>query len=97
MARYFADQTRTLRVVKSEIDPKAKPNGKDMMVKTRVWLESGKKYNVVWRLGKRRNSWRVVDVKVLGFSLTFLQRGIFQKFLSKKDGDVNALVTALNR
>ena len=37
------------------------------------------------------------DVKVLGFSLVYLQRGIFTSFISKRNGDVGQLVIALNR
>jgi hypothetical protein len=36
-------------------------------------------------------------VNVLGFSLAYMQRGIFQRFIAKNGGDVNALVAALNR
>jgi hypothetical protein len=33
----------------------------------------------------------------MGFSLIYLQRGIFTSFLSKRNGDVSELVAALNR
>jgi len=97
MARYFADQSRKYRIVKTYIDPQPRKDGNEYLVRSKVWLESGSTYNIVWRLGKRRNGWRVTDVKVLGFSLSYLQRGIFHKYLQKKNGDVNALVAALNR
>ena len=97
MARYFADQSRKYRIVKTAIDQTPRKDGKDLMVNTKIWLASGSTYNVVWRLARRRKSWRITDVKVLGFSLSFLQRGIFYKYLKKKNGNVNALVAALNR
>ena len=97
MARYFADQSRKYRIVKTAIDQTPRKDGKDLLVNTKVWLASGATYTVVWRLTPRRKSWRITDVKVLGFSLSFLQRGIFYKYLKKKNGDVNALVAALNR
>jgi ABC-type transporter MlaC component len=97
MARYFADQSRKYRIVKTAIDKTPRKDGKDLMVNSKIWLASGSTYTVVWRLAKRRKSWRITDVKVLGFSLAFLQRGIFYKYLRKKNGDVNALVAALNR
>jgi len=97
MARYFADQSRKYRIVKTAIDKTPRKDGNDLMVTSKIWLASGSTYNVVWRLAKRRKSWRITDVKVLGFSLAFLQRGIFYKYLKKKNGDVNALVAALNR
>jgi len=97
MARYFADQSRKYRIVKTAIDKTPRKEGKDMLVRSKVWLDSGATYTIVWRLRKTRLGWRINDVKVLGFSLSFLQRGIFYKYLHKKNGDVNALVAALNR
>ncbi len=97
MARYFADQSRKYRIVKTAIEKQPRREGSDYLVRSKVWLASGSSYSVVWRLAKRRGGWRITDVKVLGFSLSFLQRGIFYKYLQKKNGDVNALVAALNR
>jgi len=39
----------------------------------------------------------VLDAKVLGFSLVYLQRGLFTSFVSKRNGNVGELVAALNR
>ncbi len=97
MARYFAEQSKTYRVAKADIGSDVRQNNGDFLVTTRVQLTSGASYNVIWRLAKRRGTFKITDVTVLGFSLTYLQRGIFQRFLSKRDGDVNALVLALNR
>ncbi len=97
MSRYFADQSRKYQVVAASVDPAVRPRGKDVLVNSRVKLATGSEYSVVWQLAKRRGSYRIVDVKVLGFSLTYLQRGIFQTYLKKRDGNVNALVAALNR
>ncbi|MEI7599016.1 MAG: ABC transporter substrate-binding protein [Aestuariivirga sp.] len=96
MARYFADQSRDYVVSKYEVGD-ADTNGKDINVDTKVYLMNGQSYTVVWRLGKRGSGFKVEDAKVLGFSLTYLQRGIFTSFLSKRDGDVAQLVAALNR
>lgn len=96
MARYFADQSREYVVAKYEIGT-AKADGKDMSVQTKVFLMSGQSYTVVWKLTPRKGGFRVADAKVLGFSLIYLQRGIFTSFLSKRNGDVAQLVTALNR
>ncbi len=97
MARYFADQSRKYRIVKTAIDERPMKDGDDWLVRSKVWLASGSSYNVVWRITKRRGRWRITDVKVLGFSLAYLQRGIFHRYLQQKNGDVNALVAALNR
>ena len=96
MARYFADQSRDYVVSKYEIGD-AETDGKDISVDTKVFLMNGQSYTVVWRLGKRGAGFKVEDAKVMGFSLTYLQRGIFTSFLSKRNGDVAQLVAALNR
>lgn len=96
MARYFADQSREYVVAKYDIGDVDK-SGDDVTVDTKVYLLNGQNYTVVWRLSKRGGGYKVEDVKVLGFSLIYLQRGIFTSFLSKRNGDVAQLVTALNR
>ena len=97
MARYLADQARKYIVVKTQISSKVSRDGNEVLVSSRVKIASGSNYTVVWRLAPRRKSWRITDVKVLGFSLTYLQRGIFSRYIAKKGGDVMALVTALDR
>ncbi len=97
MARYFAMQSKKYRVKKAVIEQTPRQQGKDWLVRSRVWLDNGSSYTPVWKLRKTRFGWRVVDVKVMGFSLTYLQRGLFYKFLQKRQGDVGALVMALNR
>lgn len=96
MARYFADQSREYTLSKYEIGD-ADEDGKDVTVQTKVYLMSGQSYTVVWRLAKKGSGYKVADAKVMGFSLIYLQRGIFTSFLSKRNGDVSQLVTALNR
>jgi phospholipid transport system substrate-binding protein len=96
MARYFADQSREFRVAKYELG-EAASDGKDVLIDSRVHLMSGDTYTAVWRLGRRGGSYKVVDVKVLGFSMVYLQRGLFTSYLSKRNGDVSQLVAALNR
>ncbi len=96
MARYFADQSREYVVSKYEIG-KAEADGDDVSVNTKVFLMSGQSYTVVWKLTPRKGGFKVADVKVMGFSLIYLQRGIFTSFLAKRNGDVAQLVAALNR
>ena len=97
MARYFADQARKYRVKKAVIEQTPRKDGDNWLVRSKVTLDTGQSYVVTWKLHRTRFGWRVVDVKVMGFSLSFLQRGLFYKFLQKKNGDVGALVMALNR
>lgn len=97
MARYFADQTRKFRVAKAEFDENPVEDNGDLLVRTKITLISGSRYNVVFRLTPQKSGYKVSDVKVLGFSLTYLQRGIFLSFINKRGGSVNALVAALTR
>jgi ABC-type transporter MlaC component len=97
MARYFADQSREYPVAKYVIGEATVDSNKDVLVATQVFLLSGQVYNVTWRLAWRGKGYKVTDAKVLGFSLTYLQRGIFQSYLSKRNGDVAQLIAALNR
>jgi phospholipid transport system substrate-binding protein len=97
MARYFADQSRDYKVAKYEIGDASADSDKEVLINTKIFLMSGQSYTVVWRLGWRGGRYKVLDAKVLGFSLVYLQRGLFTSFVSKRSGDVGALVTALNR
>lgn len=97
MARYFADQSREYPIAKYEIGEAKATDGKDVQVNTKVYLLNGQTYTVVFNLGWRGGRYKVTDVKVLGFSLVYLQRGIFTSFVSKRNGNVGELVTALNR
>lgn len=97
MSRYFADQTRQYRVAKAEFNEEPTSEGDDTLVRTKITLMSGSTYNVVFRLSRNGSGYKVSDVTVLGFSLSYLQRGIFLSFLSKRNGDLGQLITALNR
>ncbi len=97
MARYFADQTRKFRVAKAEFPEDPVEDEGDVLVRTKITLMSGSKYHVLFRLTPKKAGYKVSDVKVMGFSLTYLQRGIFLSFINKKGGSVSALVAALTR
>jgi phospholipid transport system substrate-binding protein len=94
MSRYFADQSREYRVAKYEVG-EATGDGTDMMVSSRIYLMSGQTYNVTWRVVSRGKTFKVADAKVLGFSLVYMQRGIFTSYLSKRRGDLLQLMNAL--
>ena len=97
MARYFADQSREYPIAKYEIGEAKATEGKDVQINTKVFLLNGQTYTVVFNLGWSGGRYKVTDVKVLGFSLVYLQRGIFKSFVSKRNGNVGELVAALNR
>lgn len=97
MARYFADQSREYRIAKYELGDPSSDGDKDVEISSKVFLISGQTYTVVWKLGWRGGRYKVTDVKVLGFSLVYMQRGLFTAFISKRNGDVGQLIAALNR
>lgn len=97
MARYFADESHEYRLAKYTVGDARQDDDGDVLVDTKVYLMSGSTYTVVWRLARRGSGYKVTDAKILGFSLVYLQRGIFQSYLSKRNGDVSQLVAALNR
>ena len=97
MSRYFAEQSREYRVAKYEIGEASVDQNKDVIVASKVYLLSGQTYNVRWKLKWTGGKYKVADVKVLGFSLTYLQRGLFTSYISKRKGDVSQLVAALTR
>ena len=97
MSRYFAEQSREYRVAKYEIGEAKVDSDNNVVVASKVFLLSGQTYNVTWQLVWTGGHYRISDVKLLGFSLTYLQRGLFTSFISKRKGDVSQLVVALNR
>jgi phospholipid transport system substrate-binding protein len=97
MARYFADQSREYRVAKYEVGEARAGKDGEVEVESTVYLLSGKSYRVTWKLDWRGGRYRVVDAKVLGFSLVYMQRGLFTSYISKRGGNVGALVAVLNQ
>ena len=94
MSRYFADQSREYPIAKYEVG-EATTDGKDMLVSSRIFLLSGQTYTVTWRVVWRNKTFKVADAKVLGFSMIYMQRGIFTSYLSKRRGDLLQLMNAL--
>ncbi|QIG51987.1 ABC transporter substrate-binding protein [Nordella sp. HKS 07] len=94
MSRYFADQSREYPVAKYEVGD-ATTDGKDVLVSSRIFLMSGQVYTVTWRVVWRDKGYKVADAKVLGFSMVYMQRGIFTSYLSKRKGDLVQLMAAL--
>jgi phospholipid transport system substrate-binding protein len=97
MARYFADSSREYAVGKADVGQVTRDKDGRVIVNTRVTLLTGSTYNVVLQLSRSASGYRILDVSVLGFSLSYMQRGIFQRYIAKNGGNVNALVVALNR
>lgn len=97
MSRYFAEQSRQYEVAKYTIGDAKADDDKNVVVSSRVYLMNGQSYGVDWQLAWVGGRYKVKDVKVMGFSLTYQQRGLFTSFISKRKGDVGQLVAALIR
>lgn len=96
MGRYFADQSRHYRVARADIGQASDQASGEVLVQSSLTLTSGSTYNVTWRLARAGGRYKIRDITVLGFSLSFLQRTMFQSYIASRGGKVDALVTALS-
>ena len=96
MARYFSLMSQEYRVSDAKIVGKSWKDGDSTYVDSKVNLEGGESYTVRWELKQRGGSFKVVNVRVLGFWLAYFQRLQFEEFIRKRGGSVNALVAALS-
>jgi phospholipid transport system substrate-binding protein len=96
ISRYFAEQSRDYPIAKYELGDARVDGEKNITIISKVYLLSGQVYDVKWRLVWRGGRYRVSDARMLGFSLTYLQRNLFTSFIEKRNGDVSKLVAALN-
>ncbi len=97
MARYIVSQSKTYRVARAQILRPSAPRGRDFVVNSRVTLTDGTVYDVQWLLAKRGGTYKVRDVNVLSFWVMPFQRNLFRSYVRKANGNVNALVVALNQ
>ena len=97
ISRYFAEQSHEFQVAQYELGDATADDSKDVYVNSKVNLLTGQSYNVKWRLSWRGGRYRVIDAKMLGFSLTYMQRNLFTSFIDKRNGNVGDLIVALNR
>ncbi len=96
MARYFSLMSQEYRVSDAKITGKSWKDGDSTYVDSKVNLDGGESYTVRWELKQRGGSFKVVNVRVLGFWLAYFQRLQFEEFIRKRGGSVNALVAALS-
>jgi phospholipid transport system substrate-binding protein len=96
MARYFTDQAQDYTVAKAEISPSVRTDVDEVLVHSKVTLTSGASYTVVWRLANASQDYKIRDVQVLGFSLRYLQRSMFQSYIARR-GTFQALYAALTQ
>ncbi len=97
LARYFTHMSKTYKVVKADIGSSSWRDGKAYLVDTMLHLKDGSSYSVRWRLVRSGRSFKINDLSISGFSMTWFQRRLFMNYISKHGSNVKALVKVLNR
>lgn len=97
ISRYFADQGHSYPVAKYEIGQATVDSEKNVFVETKVFMMAGQTYTVTWKLAWIGGTYKVVDAKFLGFSMTSQEKSIFTSYIAKNNGSVDALLVALAR
>jgi len=95
MARFFASQAEIYPVKSAEINGERPYSKEEVIVATKVHLESGTSYAVDWLLVEAGTSFKIRDVRVMGFWLSPFQRTLFVRYIADNGGDVKALLSAL--
>lgn len=97
MALFFANGSRDYTVAKYDIGEATVDDDKSVLVATTVYLMTGQSYNATWKLVWVNGSYKVRDVRVLGFWMTNQQRSDFTSFLAKHNGDIPQLIGILSK
>ena len=85
----YQGQTARINVGKPEVRPEG------VVVPTTVERPNNKPVNVSWLVTQEGGTPRIADVVAEGMSLRLAQRSDYTSFLSRNNGDVEALLTAL--
>jgi phospholipid transport system substrate-binding protein len=100
MSRYAAGEAVKIQVSHAEIFGPPAHTSKGVFVDSRVHLKDGTSYDVQWRLIPQGGSFRVFDAQLMGvvsFWVAPLLKDLFEKYVGENNGNVQALVVALNR
>lgn len=95
MARFFSSQVEEYNVERAIITGERPYGEGETLVKTKLHLVTGAVYTVDWLLAPRGRSFKVRDVRVAGFWLTYFQKRMFERYIASHNGDVAALIAAL--
>lgn len=90
-SRRFADysgQTLEVEAIREE-------NEKRAAVASRVLREAGEPIQIDWRLRRRGDSWRIVDVVVEGMSMVLSQRSEYAAVIKSDGGKIHGLLVKL--
>ena len=97
ISRYMAEQSHNYAVAKFEVGDATADKDKNVIVESKIYMMAGQVYSVSWKLNWAGGGYKVADARFLGFSMTGQEKSLFSSYIAKHDGDVNALITALNR
>jgi phospholipid transport system substrate-binding protein len=97
MALFFANGSRDYTVAKYDIGEATVDSDKSVLVDSTVYLLTGRSYTATWKLVWVNGSYKVRDVRVLGFWMTNQQRSDFVSFLGKPDHSMNQLIDILSK
>jgi phospholipid transport system substrate-binding protein len=97
ISRYMAEQSRSYAIAKFEIGDATVDKDKNVVVESKVYMMAGQSYSVNWKLNWIGGTYKIADASFLGFSMTGQEKSLFTSYIAKHDGDVNALILALNR
>lgn len=95
MARYFSIESRRYRVKAGEVTGETPKGNGEVVVHSTITLASGSTYAVNWLLQPEGRRFKIRDVQILGFWLTWFQKRMFVSFIEKHGGDLKALLAAL--
>jgi phospholipid transport system substrate-binding protein len=97
IARYAANEAQKYPVSHAEIFGPATHTTQGVYVDSRVHMADGTTYDVRWLLIPRGRTFMVRDAQVLTFWMTPFLRDLFVKYITENNGQVKALVLALNQ
>jgi len=97
VGRYAATESPKYPVLRVTFASAAVRDGRNIFVDSQVHLQDGTYYNVRWLLAQNRNTFKVRDAQVLGFWVSPFLQTLFEDYIRKHGGRVDALVMALNQ
>jgi phospholipid transport system substrate-binding protein len=82
---------------KFEVRSSRKDNDKDTTVTSYIVPNSGPQVRVDWRVRKKGDSYKVIDISVEGVSMSQTQRSDFSSVIQRGGGDIEALLKHLRQ
>ena len=96
-AETLATGLKSLRSELDRIDWNVVGDGRHVYLDTRIDAEGGAPMRVQWRLLRRGDWYRVIDVQIKGVSLVVMHRADLQSVLNRNGGRIEKLIDILER